>query len=265
MRRGGARDGIIGATTVTAWALACAAGAVQAGQRAHPAIAPRAVESRIIRFPGQHATVRLLRGVAAQGLHAQVVSFGAGGASRVTVVRGGPAAPPLLPRSMAGAQVERVTFADPHLPAVTVLRGPAGRGVASVDLFGPADRSQLDRIAFAVDGVESRHGADLGMWRPDPDGPQGPMQVSRAAATDVGGGDRFDLRQNRRLGRAYLVQMYSRYGNWADALAAYNWGPGNVDAWITGGRRPDKLPPMVSWYVSRVLRDALMPRLAAGL
>jgi len=26
----------------------------------------------------------------------------------------------------------------------------------------------------------------------------------------------------------YLAQLYKQFGNWADALAAYNWGPGNV-------------------------------------
>jgi len=46
----------------------------------------------------------------------------------------------------------------------------------------------LDRVAAAVDGVESSHGKDLAMWRPDPSGPQGPMQVGSAAATDVGVG-----------------------------------------------------------------------------
>src|SRR5215472_14130323 len=55
----------------------------------------------------------------------------------------------------------------------------------------------LDRVADAVDGAESSHGADLAMWRSDPSGPQGPMQVTEAAATDVGGGDRFDATQNR--------------------------------------------------------------------
>src|SRR5215469_3367341 len=55
--------------------------------------------------------------------------------------------------------------------------------------------SPLDRVAQAVDGAESSHGADLAMWRPDPAGPQGPMQVTEAAATDVGGGDRFDTDQ----------------------------------------------------------------------
>jgi hypothetical protein len=62
-------------------------------------------------------------------------------------------------------------------------------------------------VATAVDGAESSHGTDIGMWRADPSGPQGPMQVSQAAAIDVGGGDRFDLAQNRAIGRAYLAQL----------------------------------------------------------
>ena len=111
----------------------------------------------------------------------------------------------------------------------------------------------LDNIAYAVDHAESSHGADPRMWRPDPDGPQGPMQVSAAAAADVGGGDRFDEQQNRVLGRAYLAQMYRRYGSWFDAVTAYNWGPGKMDSWISGGRPFDKLPLAVEQYRIRVL------------
>jgi soluble lytic murein transglycosylase-like protein len=88
------------------------------------------------------------------------------------------------------------------------------------------------------------------------------MQVSLAAALDVGGGDRFDMLQNRLLGRAYLAQMFQRYGNWPDAVAAYNWGPGAMDQWIAGGRRPDQLPFGVARYVDLVLRNALIA--AAG-
>jgi hypothetical protein len=118
----------------------------------------------------------------------------------------------------------------------------------------------LDRIAFAVDGVESGHGTDPKMWGPNPDGPQGPMQVSAAAADDAGGGDRFDEQQNRALGRAYLALMYRRYGTWPDAVAAYNWGPGNMDSWIGGGRAYDKLPPAVERYRIRVLGSSFAAR-----
>jgi soluble lytic murein transglycosylase-like protein len=84
------------------------------------------------------------------------------------------------------------------------------------------------------------------------------MQVSAAAALDVGGGDRFDLRQKPVIGRAYLAQMFRRYGNWPDALAGYNWGPGNTDQWIAAGRRAERLPLETSRYIELVLRDALI-------
>ena len=99
-------------------------------------------------------------------------------------------------------------------------------------------RMPLDRVSIAVEGAESSHGQDLHMWRYYPAGPQGPMQVSEAAATDVGGGDRFDLTQNRVIGRAYLAHLYRRYKGWPDAIAAYNWGLSNVDSWIKPDDRP---------------------------
>ena len=128
----------------------------------------------------------------------------------------------------------------------------------------PGGGAVLDRVAFAVDGAESSHGADLRMWRSEPDGPQGPMQVSAAAAADAGGGDRFDYKENRTLGRAYLARMYRRYGSWPDAVAAYNWGPGRVDIWISGGRPVDQLPPAVARYRTRVLVASGLQLATAG-
>jgi hypothetical protein len=119
--------------------------------------------------------------------------------------------------------------------------------------------SLLDLMAYAVDAAESSHGSDPRMWRSELNGPQGPMQVSAAAAADVGGGDRFDEKQNRVLGRAYLAHMYRRYGSWPDAIAAYNWGPGRVDLWIGGGRPIEKLPSAVASYRSRVLFASGLP------
>lgn len=144
----------------------------------------------------------------------------------------------------------------------TILRGPAA-------IFGQKHSAQqatqdarvtpvksLDRVATAVDGAESSHGKDIAMWRPDPSGPQGPMQVSEAAAMDVGGGDRFDLTQNRARGRAYLAQLHGRYKNWPDAIAAYNWGPRNIDTWVKAGRPLEKLLAGVTGYTTRVLHDS---------
>lgn len=138
-------------------------------------------------------------------------------------------------------------------PGAPITDPPLERGVSAT----------LDRVAYAVEGAESDHGTDPLMWGPDPKGPQGPMQVSADAADDVGGGNRFDARENRALGRAYLAQMYRRYGNWPDAVAAYNWGPGNMDTWIGGGRPFDKFPSAVERYRIRVLLGSSpgMPRL----
>lgn len=124
---------------------------------------------------------------------------------------------------------------------------------AAAELHAGAD---LARIAAAVEGAESSGGADPLMWRPEADGPQGPMQVSAAAAADVGGGDRWNPAQNRVLGRAYLALLYRRYGNWPDAVMAYNWGPGSLDLWIKEGRPDGMLLAAVRSYRDRVLRDS---------
>ncbi len=187
----------------------------------------------------------------------EIVTFANPRRRPVHVVRGRSQASTVKPggaRYATGRNIELVTFADPREQPVTVLRGSVF-DAPDIGLFGPASTIDLDRVAFAVDGAESSHGADPRMWRPEPDGPQGPMQVSAAAATDSGGGDRFDLTQNRVLGRAYLARLYRRYGNWPDAIAAYNWGPGNFDSWVDGGRPPDGLPFEVERYRDRVLHD----------
>ncbi len=143
---------------------------------------------------------------------------------------------------------------------IAILLGPAAAGSSIA-----GETAVLDRVASAVDGAESSHGADPTMWGPDPSGPQGPMQVTEAAATDVGGGDRFDTVQNRALGRAYLAHLYRRYGNWPDAIAAYNWGMGNMDAWIGAGRPADKLLAGVAAYLGRVLYDSGLCNTAEAL
>ncbi|MGH7110015.1 MAG: lytic transglycosylase domain-containing protein [Stellaceae bacterium] len=145
------------------------------------------------------------------------------------------------------------------LPRAAVLAAMLSLPALAVAMAGgrPAATQQLDRVAHAVYGAESSDGTNPAMWRPDPAGPQGPMQVTAKAATDVGSGDRFDPAQNRTIGRAYLAQLYRRYGNWPEAVAAYNWGIGNVDKWIKAGRPADnKALSGVVAYLRRVLRNS---------
>jgi hypothetical protein len=133
---------------------------------------------------------------------------------------------------------------------VTVLTPPpaSGRGARS-------PQSDLDRIAVAVEGVESSGGRNPAMWQPKPSSPQGPMQVSLGAALDVGGGNRFDTAENRQLGRSYLALLFKRYGNWRDALIAYNWGPANLDRWTAVGRPVGGISAAIVTYLQRVATE----------
>jgi Transglycosylase SLT domain len=195
---------------------------------------------------------------------AETITFEDSRHSSVRVIRGDSDRTVMVPGQprAGGMDLEVVSFADPRARPVSVLRGSGSRP-PDFDLFGPASVADLDRVAFAVDGAESAHGTDLRMWRDESSGPQGPMQVTAAAATDVGGGDRFDVAENRALGRAYLARMFQRYGNWPDAIAAYNWGPGSLDAWIAGGRAADRLPLVVERYRDRILRDTALVQTGA--
>jgi hypothetical protein len=221
----------------------------------HPTAAARAASPvRVIRGgrrnPGAPGTIEIV--TFADTVPAVRVVRGGGGLSAASLARDRVVSAPAARGASPGIVV---AFADSRLEPVTVLRG----GVAAVPdtgLYAPANGLDLDRVAFAVDAAESSHGTNPGMWRPALDGPQGPMQVSAAAALDLGGGDRFDLATNRSLGRGYLALLYRRYGNWPDAVAAYNWGPGNLDLWIGNGRPAAGLPLAVERYRDRVLRDS---------
>ena len=156
---------------------------------------------------------------------------------------------------VAVAQAGERAAARDQVVLASAARNPAQRTIKDER---SSARTALDRVAYAVDGAESSHGEDRGMWGPDLSGPQGPMQVTEAAAADVGGGDRFDLIQNRVIGRDYLALLFRRYRNWPDAIAAYNWGMGNVDAWVKAGRPADKFLIGVAVYLRRVLHDSGM-------
>jgi Transglycosylase SLT domain. len=52
---------------------------------------------------------------------------------------------------------------------------------------------------------------------------------------------------------SYLGQLQQKYGDDRIALAAYNWGPGNVDKWLQNGADPAKLPAETQKYISTVM------------
>jgi hypothetical protein len=66
------------------------------------------------------------------------------------------------------------------------------------------------------------------------------------------------------LGRAYLGLLRTKYGNWVDAISAYNWGMSRVDNWVKEGRPAGRLLPGVAGYVRRVLHESGLPPLTVA-
>jgi soluble lytic murein transglycosylase-like protein len=75
----------------------------------------------------------------------------------------------------------------------------------------------------------------------------GVMQLEPATAADLGVNPN-DLAQNIQGGLQYLSQMYQQFGNWFDALVAYNAGPSKAAAGTA--------PASSSQYASSILSAA---------
>lgn len=75
---------------------------------------------------------------------------------------------------------------------------------------------------------ESRYRADIisGAKR-SPVGALGIAQFMPATAAEMGIDPLNPAQAIDGAGR-YLARLYTMFGNWSEALAAYNWGPGNV-------------------------------------
>jgi len=109
----------------------------------------------------------------------------------------------------------------------------------------------LKNLTKAVEKVES--GGDPNAVSPK--GARGRMQVLPTTAKKPGFGvtaarDSTE-KEYTRVGKDYLKAMVKRYGPEA-GLVAYNWGPGNAEKWIKGGRDKSKLPDETRDYLIKV-------------
>ncbi len=124
---------------------------------------------------------------------------------------------------------------------------------------GPASPDDLDSI---ITQASQAYGVDRALiysvikaessfvnGSTSPKGARGLMQLMPDTARELGVKNSFDPRENIMGGTRYLKGLLDRYqGNVALALAAYNWGMGNLE------RNPERIPAETRNYVSRIVR-----------
>jgi hypothetical protein len=131
---------------------------------------------------------------------------------------------------------------SPHVPAV------------SNNLHEKKDFDPIIEEAARVNGVEpgliraviqvESGGNPLAV---SPAGAQGLMQLMPATGGELGVNNPFDPVQNIMAGTRYLRQLLDRYrGDVRLALAAYNWGMGNLE------KRPEYMPNETQRYIVKV-------------
>ena len=121
------------------------------------------------------------------------------------------------------------------------------------------DANQLDQITARTESGNRDYANGLPVTSPK--GAKFAMQVMPATARDPGFGLRpanpNDAADMNRLGREYRAEMQKRYGNApAQMWAAYNAGPGRVDAALAkGGNWLGHLPQETQNYVRKNMRQ----------
>lgn len=121
----------------------------------------------------------------------------------------------------------------------------------------PSPRQEMEQIiheAAGAYGVEAdlirsviKAESNFKINSTSPRGAQGLMQLMPGTARELGVVDPYDPRQNIMGGVRYLRRLLDRYhGDQSLALAAYNWGMGNVE------RHPERLPKETRAYIVRV-------------
>jgi hypothetical protein len=120
---------------------------------------------------------------------------------------------------------------------------------------------ELDALIPGLIQQESRYNPNARNTR---SGAAGLMQLMPGTARDMGVTDVYNPQQNLAGGVGYLKQQYEKYHDIPTALAAYNWGPGHVDAWLASGANPAKLPNETKAYINAIAGPNAVPKPAGG-
>ncbi|MHB1398145.1 MAG: lytic transglycosylase domain-containing protein [Trichloromonadaceae bacterium] len=147
------------------------------------------------------------------------------------------------------------------LPGPVTLASPPLAAAKPEAIPGPVRVPQ--GVESIVDRASRRYGVDPALIKAvikaessfnqhavSPVGAQGLMQLMPGTASDLGVKNPLDAEENVMGGTKYLKGLLKKYDGHLDkALAAYNWGPGNVDR-----RGIETLPRETRDYLVKVKR-----------
>lgn len=176
----------------------------------------------------------------------------------------------MLGSALALLLFSRTRQGQQALEGAAVTAGKIGSAIASAGNWlakVPADLADLFASASAQHGLpfamleavayrESRFRQDIitGALRSSA-GAVGVMQIIPRWHPDLGEAGALDPKRAIPYAAKYLRQLRDQFGAWDLALAAYNWGPGNLRKWQTNG---GNWPTETQIYVAEITRNAGM-------
>jgi soluble lytic murein transglycosylase-like protein len=152
----------------------------------------------------------------------------------------------------------------PSMPALPDIRSFLQEASNNRHIAAPPDSPAAPKDLDAIiDRASSTHGVDrdliVSVIRAEsgfdaratsPKGAMGLMQLMPGTARDLGVTNAYDPEQNVMAGTRYLKGLLDRYGgDVRQALAAYNWGMGNLE------RSSGALPEETRNYIARIMKD----------
>jgi len=167
-------------------------------------------------------------------------------------------APLVAERAAEASTASAASGEQPSAPPAKIVTAPREAEVAP-DVPSLIDKASATygipaNLLRAQAGVESGFDNEA----ESPKGAKGVMQLMPKTAEALGV-DPEDPEQNVDGGARYLSQLHKRFGRYDRALAAYNWGPSNVQTAIDkhGDNWLEFAPIETQRYVHQILRRAI--------
>jgi hypothetical protein len=146
-------------------------------------------------------------------------------------------------------ELQQEKTAKESVPRTSLGYSLAGTQLSIIEHSYPNTLGKYKGVLDAMWLAESARGKNL----KSPVGAEGHFQFMPDTAKQYGVDNPYDFKQSSEGAGKMMNEMLSKYnGNLNYALAAYNWGTGNVDKWIKNGAKFENLPSETQNYVTKI-------------